>query len=141
MSKLLSNKFFLIKLLAIIGIGLAVYLLLEQIYQPDFRPCTINAAINCDAIIDGPVAKTLGIPTPLYGLIGYTAILVSAFLKKRKTILGFASFGLAFCLWIAFEELVLLKVICPVCIACQIIMITTFVLSYLLYKNRHLQTS
>lgn len=126
---------FTIKILSIIGIGLAIYLLWQQTFQPAFRPCTINATINCDAIINGPVAKTLGIPTPLYGLIGYTVILISAILKKKKLMLFMATFGLAFCAWIAYKELVELKVICPICIVCQTIMVSVFSLSVYLFKK------
>lgn len=128
--------FFAVKVLSIFGIGLAVYLLIQQIFQPEFRPCTINATINCDAVIDGPVAKTLGIPTPLYGLIGYSVILFSAFFKKKKLMLSMATFGLAFCLWIAYLELIILKVICPICIACQAIMISVFSLAIIVLKKK-----
>ena len=127
--------FLVIKVLSVMGIGLAVYLLYQQIFEPEFRPCTINASINCDAIISGEVAKTLGIPTPLYGLIGYIVIFVSAILKKKKLLLSMASLGLVFCLWIAYKELFELKVICPICIACQTIMTGVFALCAYLFKK------
>lgn len=115
-----------IKALSIVGILLAIYLLWEQIFRPAFQPCNINALVNCNAVISGAVSKTLGISTPLYGLIGYIVILLSAIYKKKKLLLGMAAFGLIFCLWIAYQELFLLHVICPVCIGCQIIMIAVF---------------
>lgn len=118
-----------IKVLATVGVMLAIYLLVEQITQPTFRPCNINATINCDAIVSGQVAKTLGIPTPLYGLVGYICIFLAATFKKKKTLVGIAAFGLLFCLYIAYIELFKLYVICPVCILCQLIMITVFCLS------------
>lgn len=118
--------FLLIKILATIGIILALYLLWEQSSSSVVRPCTISSTINCDAIITGPVSKTLGIPTPLFGLTGYIIILLSAILRFKKVLLGTALFGLLFCLWIAYQEIFLLHVICPVCIACQLIMITIF---------------
>lgn len=130
------NKFFYyIKLLSIIGILLSVYLLWQQIFRPDFQPCYLNSFINCDAVISGPVAKTFGIPTPLYGLIGYVVIFYSAFVKKIKLLLGMATFGLVFCLSIGYIELFQLKVICPICITCQIVMITIFILGLYLYKK------
>ena len=46
-----------------------------------------------------------------------------------------AAFGLAFCLYIAFRELVQLRVVCPVCILCQIDMITVFTLGILLIRK------
>jgi uncharacterized membrane protein len=124
-----------IKTLAVIGIGLAVFLLWEQIFRPSFQPCNINATVNCDAVISGEVSKTLGIPTPLIGLVGYIIILFAAFRRNIKLILGMAAFGLAFCLYIAYRELFQLHVVCPVCILCQIDMITVFILGILLNKK------
>jgi uncharacterized membrane protein len=131
-----KNLYFWLKALAVFGIVLAIYLLYEQAYQPAFQPCRINAVVNCDAVISGEVAKTLGIPTPLYGLIGYTLILFGSFKRNKKLILGMASFGLLFCGYIAYMELYILRVICPVCIGCQIDMIVTFILAVLLNKQK-----
>jgi uncharacterized membrane protein len=124
-----------VKVLAAIGITLALYLLWQQMYKPAFQPCNINATVNCDAVVSGPVAKTLGIPTPLIGLVGYIVIMIAAFYKKTKLVLGMAAFGLAFCLYIAYIELFLLNVICPVCVACQIDMITVFILGIILNRK------
>lgn len=130
--------FFVIKVLSIIGISLAIYLLIEQITQSSFRPCNINTIVNCEAIISGDVAKTFGIPTPLYGLAGYLVILLAAFWKNKKLLLSVASFGLLFCLWIAYKELFELRVICPICIVCQTIMISVFSLAIYLFKRVNL---
>jgi len=124
-----------IKILSVIGILLAIYLLVEQFTQSPFRPCSINNIVNCDAIISGAVAKTFGIPTPLYGLIGYICILLAALFKKKKAILGIAAFGLLFCLSIAYIELFQLHVICPVCIICQIVMISVFSLAVVINRR------
>jgi uncharacterized membrane protein len=129
----MRTKFFdWIKILAGIGILLAIFLLWEQFFHPSFQPCNINATVNCDAVISGVVSKTLGIPTPLIGLVGYIVILLAAFKKNAKLVLGMAAFGLAFCLYIAYRELFQLHVICPVCIACQLDMITVFILGALM---------
>lgn len=127
--------FLTVKALAVIGIILALYLLWEQLFHPSFQPCSINSTVNCDAIISGAVAKTLGIPTPLYGLAGYIVILLAAIYQKRKLLLGVATFGLLFCLWIAFREIIQLHVICPVCLLCQADMLTTFIISIILAKR------
>ncbi len=125
-----------IKMLSSIGILLAVYLLWQQIARPAFQPCNINSFINCDAVISGEVAKTFGIPTPLYGLVGYIVIFLAAVFQNKKLLLGMATFGLSFCLWIAYKELFLLRVICPICITCQLIMITIFSLASVInYKK------
>ncbi|MBX4206009.1 vitamin K epoxide reductase family protein, partial [Candidatus Microgenomates bacterium] len=79
-----QKLYFSIKILSMFGIFLACYLLFEQIVQRPVRPCSINATINCDAVISGPVAKTLGIPTPIYGLVGYIVIFIAAIKKNNK---------------------------------------------------------
>lgn len=129
----MKTKYFdWIKILGVIGIGLALFLLWERYFKPSFQPCNINSTVNCNAIINGEVSNTLGIPTPLIGLVGYIFILYGAFKKNAKLILGMSAFGLAFCLYIAFIELFQLHVLCPVCIACQLDMITVFILGILL---------
>jgi len=124
-----------VKILAVVGIFLALFLLWERYFKPSFQPCNINATINCDAVISGEVSNTLGIPTPLIGLTGYIIILFAAFKKNAKLVLGMATFGLLFCLYIAYREIFQLRVICPVCILCQLDMITVFVLGIILVKN------
>ncbi len=131
-----SKYFDWIKILGVIGITLALFLLWERYAKPSFQPCNINATINCNAVISGEVADTLGIPTPLIGLIGYIVILFAAFKKKAKLVLAMSTFGLAFCLYIAFIELFQLRVVCPVCVACQLDMITVFVLGILLNRKQ-----
>ena len=124
-----TKIYLFIKILASIGVLLSVYLLWQQFFRPEFQPCYINSFINCDAIISGPVARTFGIPTPLYGLIGYLVILYAAFFRKKRLLIGMASFGLLFCLSIGYIELFQLDVICPICITCQLVMITIFILA------------
>ncbi len=124
-----------ISVLSFIGILLASYLFYSYLTQPVFRPCYINAKVNCDAVISGPVSLTLGIPTALYGLIGYLVIFLASLFKKAKLVFGVAAFGLLFCLYILFREIFQLKVYCPVCIACLFVMISIFFLSLKLKKN------
>ncbi len=136
-----SKRFDWIKILAVIGIFLALFLLWERYFKPSFQPCNINSTVNCDAVISGSLANTLGIPTPLIGLTGYIIILIAAFKKNAKLVLGMATFGLAFCLYIAFRELFQLRVICPVCILCQLDMITVFTLAILMVFKKSSEKS
>lgn len=133
---MLKKYYRYVLILSTIGVLLAVYLLWQQIARPAFQPCNINSFINCDAVISGEVAKTFGVPTPLYGLIGYIVIFLAAIFRNKKLLLGMSAFGLLFCLWIAYKELFLLRVICPICITCQLIMITIFSLGIIInYKK------
>ena len=132
----IDKLFLTVAYLSFIGVLLAVYLLWQQLFHPAFQPCNINSFINCNAVITGPVAKTLGIPTPLYGLIGYLVMIYAALTHKKKLLLSMASFGLLFCLYIAYRELVQLKVICPVCITCDIVIVIVFSLSIILFRKK-----
>lgn len=134
-----KKLFFFVKGLSLIGVILAVFLLWEQLYSPSFQPCNINATINCDAVISGVLAKTFGIPTPLYGLMGYIVIFFAAIFQKKKLLLATATFGLGFCLWIAYRELFELRVLCPVCIICQLIMITVFSMGIFLNRSKYIR--
>jgi len=127
-----AKLYLAVKCLASVGIILALFLLWEQFFHPAFKPCSINSSINCDAVISGVVSRTLGLPTSLYGLLGYIIILLSAICRKKKLLLGTAAFGLLFCFWIAYRELFQLHVICPVCILCDIDIISVYILSLLL---------
>lgn len=130
-----DKLFFWIKTLALVGVILAIYLLWEQMHKSAVPLCTINSTVNCDAIISGPVSKTLGIPTPLIGLLGYLVILIASFKRSMRWVLGMATFGLVFCLYIGFRETFELRVTCPVCIACLLDMTTVFILSVLLNRK------
>jgi uncharacterized membrane protein len=111
-----------INILSSIGIVLAVYLFYSYLAPDPPDVCTINETINCDAVTKGSLATFLGIPVSLVGLVGYIVILISSLLKRKRLTLGMAVFGLVFCLRISFLEIFVEKVICPICLACQIIM-------------------
>ena len=124
-----------LKWLSVFGILLAIYLLGEQAAQKPVGICNINSTVNCEAIVTGSISKLFGIPTPIYGLIGYIVILYAAFCSKKRLLLGMATFGLVFCMGIAYIELVQLHVICPVCVGCQLTMIAVFTLALMLNKD------
>lgn len=126
--------YFWIKILAVLGIVMALYLLREQMAVSPWQICKVNVLVNCDAVISGDVAKTFGLPTPLIGLVGYIMILFGAIIKHQKLVFGMATFGLVFCLYIAYRDY-LLRTICPVCIGCQLDMIGVFILSLVLRKK------
>jgi uncharacterized membrane protein len=116
-------------ILSVIGIILAVYLLYNFLTKPLIESCYINTFINCDAVTKGSLSTLFGVPVSLIGLIGYITIFLSSILKKKRLVFGMSTFGLAFCLYITFQEIFLLKVICPVCLACQIVMLLVFIFS------------
>jgi uncharacterized membrane protein len=117
-------------ILAIIGVGLAVYLYYEYAVQETFGVCNINEVFNCEPITKGDLAELYGIPVSLIGLVGYLAILISAWLKKFKVSFYMAVFGMVFCLRLTILEIFVEGVLCPICLACQAIMLVEFILTY-----------
>lgn len=124
------------KWLAVFGVFLAIYLLYVQFMKPSFQPCSINNTVNCDAITSGVLSYTLGIPTGLYGLIGYLFILYASIKKNKKLLLGMATFGMIFCLRLTILEIFFLHVVCPVCLTCQVVMFLIFVAGILIFRKK-----
>ncbi len=123
--------------LSSLGILLAIYLFYNFLTKPLFESCYINSQINCDAVTKGSLSALFGIPVSLIGLTGYVVILISSIFKKKLLVLGMSTFGMIFCLTITYQEIFLLKVICPVCLACQLVMLTVFLLTiYLSFNTR-----
>ncbi len=124
------------KYLAAIGVGLAIYLMYEYLAPAHQSICYVNATVNCEASTKGVLANTLGIPTALWGLSGYIVIFLAAVKKWPKVLLGMTAFGFLFCLRITFLELLVVKAICPVCIACQIIMLVVFLMAVVINAKK-----
>ncbi|MCR4329951.1 MAG: vitamin K epoxide reductase family protein [Candidatus Roizmanbacteria bacterium] len=122
--------------LSIVGIGLAIYLLYNYLAPVPSEFCAINATVNCDAVTKGSLATIFGIPVAVVGLVGYIAILFGSIKKWGGLILGMSTFGMLFCLRLTFLEIFRERVLCPVCMSCQVIMLIIFGLSIYLVKHK-----
>jgi uncharacterized membrane protein len=129
-SKIMNKYVKWVIALAIFGVGLAVYLYYEYLVQDTYGICNINAVFNCEPITKGALAELYGIPVALIGLAGYLTIAVTAFLKKFKWSFFMATFGMIFCLRLTILEIFVEGVLCPVCLACQAVMLVEFILTY-----------
>ena len=126
----------LIKILSLVGVVLASYLLASYLKPQTADVCRIDETVNCNAVTQGSLATVLGIPVSLVGLVGYLIILSSSLAKKKGLVLFMAAFGTLFCLRITYLELLVVKIICPVCLACQLIMLTVLALAFFLSFGR-----
>ncbi|MCG2691630.1 vitamin K epoxide reductase family protein [Microgenomates group bacterium] len=126
--------------LSLIGIVLAGYLFYSYLAPIPPGLCDISATINCDAVTKGALATLFGIPVSLVGLIGYLLILYASLMKFKKLHLFMTGFGMLFCLRLTFLEIFVEKVICPICLACQLIMLILFILSLKLIRKPLPQT-
>lgn len=124
------NKLFRLSvILAGIGIVLASYLFYSYLAPVAPGLCDINSTVNCDAVTKGPLAEFLGVPVSLVGLIGYIIILYASLMRFKKLHLFMVSFGMVFCLRLTYLEIFAEKVFCPVCGACQLVMLALFIIS------------
>jgi len=130
---LTNNVWKALIVLSFFGILLASYLFYNFLTKPLIESCYFNSYINCDAVTKGSLSTLFGIPVSLIGLIGYVVILLCSIFKKKLLVLGMSTFGMVFCLFITYQELFRIKVICPVCLTCQLVMFTVFL--FVLYLN------
>ena len=121
--------------LSVIGILLALYLLIQyyQLAPGSETFCNFNPLFNCNAMTTGSLATLFGIPVAVVGLIGYGFILFSSITKKKGLMLGMSAFGVLFCLRITILELFFVKIVCPVCLLCQLVMFILFGIGVYLY--------
>ncbi|HUD09350.1 MAG TPA: vitamin K epoxide reductase family protein [Patescibacteria group bacterium] len=122
-------------ILSSLGILLAIYLFYNFLTKPLVESCYFNSHINCDAVTKGSLSTLFGIPVSLVGLVGYVVILLSSIFKQKLLVLAMSTFGMVFCLFITYQELFIIKVICPVCLTCQLVMLTVFLLAIYLNIN------
>ena len=126
-------------ILSLVGILLALYLTnLYYSFSPGSETiCNINNRFNCTEISSGSLSTIFGVPVALVGLTGYVFILFSALTKKKTLMFFMSTFGMLFCLRITILEVFFVKILCPVCLACQAIMLTLFLIAtYLLFGKR-----
>ena len=116
-------------ILAVVGIILASYLFYSYLATTPPGLCDLSSTVNCEAVTKGPLAEFLGIPVSLVGLIGYIIIGYASMMKFKKLHLFMVSFGMVFCLRLTYLEIFREKVFCPVCGACQLVMLILFIIS------------
>ena len=74
--------------LAAAGLANAVYLSVShyRVYNDiGYRSfCAISKALNCDTVSQSPFSILLGLPVPVWGIIGYTFFMALVLLARRK---------------------------------------------------------
>ena len=129
--------FLAISFLSVVGLILASYLLYNFYNQKPALFCDISDKVNCQAVISGSLATFAGVPVAIVGLVGYAFILFAGLTYRRRLAFWVSVFGMIFCLRLTILEIFFIKVICPICIACQIIMALIFLISSFLLLKRN----
>lgn len=123
----------------LLGLVAAVVLLVEKIAlieNPDYIPtCSINPILSCGSVMATPQAEAFGIPNPIIGAAGFTAIAMvgAAVLAGAEFRQWFwlgvqagATFGVLFVHWLIYQSLYVIGALCPYCMVVWAVTIPIF---------------
>jgi uncharacterized membrane protein len=136
-----------IALLALVGFFVALYLWLHALGWGGPLKCGTGA---CETVQTSSWAVFLGLPVAVYGVVGYLAIFVVAIAALRPAalprqgwgvlLLGLATIGLVFTVYLTYLELFVIHAICRWCIGSAVIIAATWVVSLLAVRSPALRT-
>jgi uncharacterized membrane protein len=125
-------------LLALVGCFVALYLWLHAIGVGGPLQCGSG---GCDTVQTSRWAVFLGLPVALYGVVGYFVILVVAVaalrpaaLVQRKwnvVLVGLASVGVLFTVYLTYLELFVIQAICRWCVGSALIIAAIWIVALL----------
>ena len=123
----------------VIGLLASADLLIEKIEvlkNPSYVPsCSINPVLSCGSVINTPQASVFGPPNPLFGVIGFTVVIVTGVLAVTKVqlprwywvgLMGGVGVAVAFVHWLKYETLYEIGALCPYCMVVWSVTIPLF---------------
>ncbi len=127
-------------ILSLLGIVMAVYVLQSFLRQAPI----VCISGGCEIVRKHPASYPFGIPVPAFGLVGYSILALSAFLRTlqkgkkwqsvlTKIMLGVAIFGVSFVTWFTYTEIFIIK---GICMWCAISAVNMYIVFFLLLKER-----
>src|ERR1700757_4376175 len=113
-----------ILVLSALGIELSEYLTYIYYVKTHAKFCAVGS--GCDIVRESSYSAILGIPVPVFGMIGYLSIFILAFVsipyRTKWLLLYFLSLvGFAFSAYLTYIEFFVIKAICPYCMASAVI--------------------
>jgi len=112
---------------------------IEMLKDPKFVPsCSINPVLACGSVINTPQASVFGPPNPLFGVIGFTVVIVTGVLAVARVRLprwywvGLTigtALAAVFVHWLIFETLYRIGALCPYCMVVWSVTIPLLVVS------------
>ena len=113
---------------------MAIYVLQSFLRQASI--ICLNGS-GCEIVRKSPISYPFGIPVPAFGLVGYTILCITAFLRttgEKKWMLplmkGVGIFGVCFVTWFTMMEIFVIK---GVCTWCAVSAVNMYVVSGLLF--------
>ena len=137
-----------IALLALVGLFVALYLWLHALGFGGAIKC--GASGGCETVQTSRWGVFLGLPVAFYGVVGYLALLVVALASLRPAALpqrlwnvmlvGLASVGLLFTIYLTYLELFVIHAICRWCIGSAVVITAIWVVSLLSLRSPAIRT-
>lgn len=112
----------------IVGLVSATTLMIEKVemlVNPAYVPtCSINPVLSCGSVMVTPQASVFGPPNPLFGVIGFTVVVVTGVLALANIrlprwywmgLLAGTVAATAFVHWLIFQTMYRIGALCPYC--------------------------
>jgi protein-disulfide isomerase/uncharacterized membrane protein len=134
-------------LLGLAGLTVSIYLSIShyRVYTDiGYRSfCAISKAINCDTVSQSPYSILLGLPVPVWGIVGYFLFLLLALMAASKAANRqrlwplLICISLFFCIYSVILALVSTFIIHSYCIMCIVSYAINFLLLYYTWLTRN----
>jgi uncharacterized membrane protein len=129
---------YLILILALAGV-IDAALALHVHYDTGTEPCDINARWDCGIVNHSSFAEVEHIPVAAIGIVGYLAMAVLAFTRRRLPLAIAAIAGFGYALYLSNIEKNVLEVWCLYCVISQGIVALIMLLSVIWYAAAKLR--
>ncbi len=136
----LSHMRFLIAVLALAGCVVSV-LALRVHYSTDTQPCSVNERWDCGIVNHSSFAEVEHVPVAAIGMVGYIALGVLGWFRRRFLLLLVALGGLGFALRLTFLEEYVLQVWCLYCVISQAIIAAIALSSLVWFSVQYVRLS
>lgn len=125
--------------LALLGLGLSVYLTVEHFSSGTTLACPATATVNCAKVTTSAESKVVGIPVAVLGLAFFVGMVIltlpvawragNAVVHQAR--MAAAGIGILFVLWLVYAELFRINAICLWCTGVHVVTFLLFcVISY-----------
>jgi uncharacterized membrane protein len=132
-----------IAVLALVGLFVALYLWLHALGFGGAIKCGASGA--CEAVQTSQWAVFLGLPVAFYGVAGYFVVLIVALASLRPAalaqpgwnmlLLGLATIGVVFTVYLTYVELFIIHAICRWCVGSAVIITLIWIVSLLSLRS------
>jgi len=112
---------------AAFGLGVAAYIAIEA--AGGDAPACIAGSSGCETVAKSTYSHLFGIDIAVFGIVGYTLLLVAALLRgdaARMAGFALALVGFGYSVYLTYLELFKIEAICQWCVASAVLMTVLF---------------